>query len=164
LGVRIVIRGSRVQEVGYRLFLLKEAERLGVRRFQAENIEDYVEVLADGPREALEKFIDYVKTRRPLHAQVESIEVEEFKDSIMEIEAYYRLLQTEQLYKIAEIGVGMLGGQEELIEGQRKLIEGQRRIAGEIRELREDLKTMVMERISRIEADVAKIKAKLGID
>mgnify|MGYP000683949123 CR=1 FL=1 len=157
MGVRIVIRGSRVQEVGYRLFLLKEAERLGVRRFQAENIEDYVEVLADGPREALEKFIDYVKTRRPLHAQVESIEVEEFKDSIMEIEAYYRLLQTEQLYKIAEIGVRMLGGQEELIEGQR-------RIAGEIRELREDLKTMVMERISRIEADVAKIKAKLGID
>ncbi len=45
---RILIKGDRVRDVGYRLFLLEVAEQLGLRGFQARNIGDHVECVVEG--------------------------------------------------------------------------------------------------------------------
>ena len=54
----------------------------------------------------------------------------------------------------------MIGKQDELI---LKLDETKDEIVGEVRELRSDLKISLDDRLSRIESDVAQIKAKVGL-
>jgi len=45
---RVVIKGEKVQDVGYRLFLLEAAESFGLKGFQAGNVEEYVEFSSGG--------------------------------------------------------------------------------------------------------------------
>ena len=54
----------------------------------------------------------------------------------------------------------MISNQEELME---KVVESKEEIVGEIKELRSDLKGSLDERLTRIENDVAQIKAKVGL-
>ncbi len=52
---------GRVQGVGYRYFVLREAEALGIKGF-ARNLPDgRVEVVAEGPDEALGRFEDRLR-------------------------------------------------------------------------------------------------------
>jgi len=64
---------GRVQGVGYRYFVLREAEALGVAGF-ARNLPDgRVEVVAEGPEEALGRFEDRLR-QGPAFATVTSVE------------------------------------------------------------------------------------------
>lgn len=64
---------GRVQGVGYRFFVLREAEALGITGF-ARNLPDgRVEVVAEGPEEALVRFEERLR-RGPAFATVTSIE------------------------------------------------------------------------------------------
>lgn len=51
---RFVVRG-RVQGVGYRYFVLRHAEELGLAGFARNQADGSVEVVAEGPEAALEK-------------------------------------------------------------------------------------------------------------
>lgn len=69
---RWVVRG-RVQGVGFRWFVLREAERLGLGGF-ARNLRDgTVEVVSQGPDEALERFEQTLR-RGPTGARVDAVE------------------------------------------------------------------------------------------
>ena len=61
----------------------------------------------------------------------------------------------------------MLGLQDQMLKKQDDLVdkmdETKNEIVGEIRELRCDLKSILEDRLSRIESDVAQIKAKVGL-
>ncbi len=190
LPIRMVIKGTKVQEVGYRIFLLGLAEALGISGFQARNLEDgTLEVLASGNDEAIRGFIDAARRERPKRAVVESIKVEEHRGYVMGVESYYRMLSLEQLSKIVDAGLDIRDGQERLIEGQDKLLKGQERliegqdkllkgqerlekrlveghtsIVNEIRDLRRDLREILDKRLAKLEEDVARIKVKLGIE
>ena len=64
---------GRVQGVGYRYFVLREAEALGISGF-ARNLPDgRVEVVAEGPGEDLERFEDRLR-RGPAFATVTGVE------------------------------------------------------------------------------------------
>jgi acylphosphatase len=66
-----VVQG-RVQGVGYRYFALREAEALGVNGF-ARNLPDgTVEVLAEGPEEALTRFEEKLRAG-PAFSRVEGV-------------------------------------------------------------------------------------------
>jgi len=122
----------------WRLFLLWEAERIGIKRFQANNIGKDLVVLLDGPDELVERFVKYAREKRPEGAEVEEIIEEDFEDSVMSIEAYHRLLMTEQLFKIVNVGRELIGGQDKLVKGQKVLIRGQEKlISGQERLLKE---------------------------
>ena len=57
----------------------------------------------------------------------------------------------------------MLEKQDQMLEKQDMMVEKQDETLGELRGIRSDLKTLMEERLKRLEEDVAKIKAKLGI-
>lgn len=70
---RAIVRGQ-VQGVFFRDSTRQEAEAHGVNG-RARNLDDgAVEVILEGPAEAVEKVLDFIR-RDPGHAQVEDVEV-----------------------------------------------------------------------------------------
>ncbi|MBO3841705.1 MAG: acylphosphatase [Candidatus Brockarchaeota archaeon] len=63
---RVLIRGSRVQDVGYRLFLLNLASESNLTGFQARNVDtDCVEALYEGGEEETKMFVEKVRELAP---------------------------------------------------------------------------------------------------
>ncbi len=153
---KIVIRGERVQDVGYRLFLLEIAERLGLRGFQARNVGDHVECFVEGDEERVHRFLEIARSSHPEFAVVREVADEEYRGDVMSVEGFYRLFSLEQLVKIVNAGLGMLEKQDLMLQKQDEIIE-------EIRALRFDLKAWMNERFSKIEKEIAEIKARIGM-
>jgi acylphosphatase len=70
--VRMVVRG-RVQGVGYRFAALAEAERLAITGWVRNRADGSVEVLAQGPGEAIDALLAWTR-RGPPAAKVQSVE------------------------------------------------------------------------------------------
>ena len=121
---RIVITGN-VHDVGYRPFLLGIAGFLGIERFYADNIlldgKQAVEILLDSSEDKVSAFIDLIERKKPEAAVVESIQVEDYSGSVMEIESYYRYLTALHLEKIATYGGQMLKKQDSMLEKQDEM-------------------------------------------
>lgn len=74
--VRLTARVSgRVQGVGYRFFVRREAASRGLRGFARNLADGRVEVVAEGPRHAVEALLVALE-RGPSAAEVESIDAE----------------------------------------------------------------------------------------
>ena len=128
--LRLLIVGSRVHEVGYRLMLLSLAMRLGLRRFEAYNTyhdgRQAVEVLADGPEQKLRKLVDAVKSIKPPQAKVDYVKAEEYAgDEIQETRDYATLLQLEQLIKGVNYIAKILEKQDEMLKRQDEMLRKQ---------------------------------------
>jgi len=174
---RVVIKGGKVQDVGYRLFLLEVAESLGLKGFQARNVEDYVEFLVEGEDGRVAEFIDFAKKNYPEQATVKEVVEEPYEGSVMSLEGFYRSFSLNQLVKIVNVGVSMLGKQDKtlekqdlllgkmdtMLEKQGMMLEKQDALIDEVRSLRNDLKAYMDERFHRIESEITKIKEKIGI-
>ena len=164
-GKRIVIK---VQHIGYRLFLYELAEGLDIPEFQARNIEKGVEVLVGGAD--TEKFVDHVRKEKPERAEVREVEVEDYEGKIKPIERFSQSFMLSQMGKFVNIGMEMLETQKgmksdtgKMLEKQDLMLEKQDETIGEIRGLREDLKSYMEERFNTIEGEIGVIKAKLGM-
>jgi acylphosphatase/uncharacterized protein YjbJ (UPF0337 family) len=187
---RVIITGSRVQDVGYRLFLLSRASELS--GFAAENVgEDKVSVLVEGDESAVNAFAEAVRRERPPLTSVSDISVENYVGKVPKIEDFRAQFSLEQLVKIAITGVEMKGDIKEMkgdikemkgdikemkgdikeMKGDIKEMKGdikeiiakQDETISEIRSLRSDLKSWMDARFSALEADVRLIKEKLGL-
>jgi acylphosphatase len=66
---------GRVQGVGYRATAQAEAVRRGLAGWVRNRSDDSVEVLAEGPREALEDFLSFLQ-QGPRLARVQSVSVD----------------------------------------------------------------------------------------
>lgn len=145
---KIVITGSKIQNVGYRLFLLDIADSESLPNFDAKNKRGIdkddnqtVEVLVGGDDEAVNRFIEFTKDgvknsdNRPEKAIIESIEVvdEDYKGNIRTTDSYSRWLFNDQLSKMVGIGLKMLGNQDKTIKKQDETIKKQDETIGEIR-------------------------------
>ncbi len=125
---RVLINGPKVHNVGYRAFLLDEAEALLIPNFSARNIKnetEIVEALVGGDEEKVEAFIKFVKNKYPEDAEVADISVEDYDGNIRTIEAYSRSFSTAQLSKIAVTGVSLLKNQKEHIEITKTIVQKQ---------------------------------------
>ncbi len=171
---RLVIKGPKIQDVGYRLFLFEIAESNALTGFQARNISEGIEVLIEGEESNMNNFIKATITSFPPHAQVEKVITEDYERVVMSIENFYRLFTLQQLVKMATAGVEllekqdtllnkqdqmlkkqdtmiekqemMLKKQDEMLAKQDIMIEKQDIIIKEIKGLREDLKIFIEER------------------
>lgn len=166
---KIVIKGPKVQNVGYRPFLLDIADSELLPNFDAKNKQEVdkdgneiVEVFVGGSIEQIDNFIEFIKDKnnRPKNAEVESIEIvdKDYKRNIRTTESFSRWLSNDQLYKMTAIGTVMIEKQDMMIE---KLDETKKEIVGEIKDLRWDLKSYLDQRLIHIESDIAQIKAKI---
>jgi acylphosphatase len=167
----IVIKG-RVHDVGYRLFLLSEAERLFIEKFDARNVlvdgEQHLIVLVEGAEEKISRFVEFAESNYPPEASVDSVEVRS-------IDSFRQSLMVFQLAKIAQAGVGMLGKQDAMLEKQDLMVEKQDETIEVIKEeggkTREVLKGKIeedvewlKEEINGIKVTLGKVKEKVGID
>ena len=123
-----------VHGVGYRLFLLSEAERLPLERFDARNIlvedQQCVLVRVEGAEEQMSQFVAFVESNYPPDAVVESVEVTEYSGVVMSIESYRQSFMVTQLAKLAQTGVSMLGKQDSMLEKQDAMLEKQDAMLG----------------------------------
>lgn len=67
-----IVRG-RVQGVGFRFYTQREAEALGLTGWVANQADRSVEVVAEGPRDALDQLLHYLR-RGPASAQVTQVQ------------------------------------------------------------------------------------------
>jgi acylphosphatase len=123
-----------VHDVGYRLFLLSEAERLPLERFDARNvlIEDQqcVLVRVEGVEEQMSQFVAFVESQYPPEAVVDSVEVTEYSGVVMSIESYRQSFMVSQLTKLAQTGVSMLGKQDAMLGKQDAMLGKQDAMLG----------------------------------
>jgi acylphosphatase len=115
---KIVIKG-KVHDVGYRLFLLSEAERLFIEKFDARNVlingEQHLIVLVGGAEEKISRFVEFTESNYPPEASVESVEVKDYGEEVRSIDSFRQSFMVFQLTKIAQAGVGMLGKQDTML-------------------------------------------------
>ena len=125
---KILIKGPKVHSVGYRAFLLDEAEALLMPNFSARNIKngiEVVEVLVGGTKDNIDIFIKFIKTNYPEDAEVADISFEDYDGEIRTIEAYSRSFSASQLSKIAVTGVSLLKNQKEHIVITKEILNKQ---------------------------------------
>ena len=126
--LKITIAG-KVHDVGYRLFLLNQADSLLLQRFDARNVfingREALIILVEGEKEQLDEFVEFLKKEKPEKAVVEEIKVEEYKGTIRTIDSYRNSLMLEQLNKIVQVGLNMLEKQDLMLEKQDLMLEKQ---------------------------------------
>jgi len=112
---KITIRGKKVHDVGYRLFLMDVAEDFEIENFNARNLKEndkeIVSVMIESPDENVNSFINFVKENFPEHADVdkESISVSDYKGKIKSFDAFERSFIRSQQAKFVVEGVKMKG-------------------------------------------------------
>jgi acylphosphatase len=75
IGLRAIVRG-RVQAVGFRSFVLVRARSLGLRGYVRNGPDGRsVEVVAEGPRDALQSLLGYL-SRGPTLARIDGVDAE----------------------------------------------------------------------------------------
>ena len=176
---KITVKGRRVQDVGYRLFLLSRAHTL--KGFEAANVGEDLIVLTEGDDATVNRFIQIVKSEKPPSAEVSEVVVEGYDGEVMGVREYREQLSLEQLAKIATVGVEMRDDiktmlkkqdetlveiratRNEIIATRSELKEEIRATRDEIRALREDLKQYMDRRFEKLEKDIALIKQKIGL-
>ena len=98
--VRILVEGSKVQKVGYRLFLLERALWSGIENIYVKNVgSNKVELLLRDEEEKVDGFYEVIKSEKPEGAAVKSVSREPYlgKVVIPPIDRYFQFLTLEQL-------------------------------------------------------------------
>ncbi len=97
------IEGKNTHNVGYRVLLVNRALSLGANNFNVFNtfIGDVQMVIAiiEADDEIIEEFKAFIHTTGPKDAEVESINIEEYKRSILPIARCMQAFQMEQCGK-----------------------------------------------------------------
>ncbi|MCC6027998.1 MAG: acylphosphatase [Archaeoglobus sp.] len=118
MALKITITG-KVRGVGYRAFLLEEADSLLIPKFEARNVKingkEALIVLIDGEKEQIESFVRFLKENRPENAVVEGIRVEEYHGTVRDIERFRASFTSTHLSKIIQVGLVMVEKQDETI-------------------------------------------------
>jgi len=166
----VILAKGRVQRVGYRDGVEEIARQREITGF-VENVKPYdVRIVAEGDDSAIERFIAEIKIKK-YSIDVERLDVQ-FEDFKAEFE-YFEIKRGEWheelgerldaagklLYKSVELGeesvsIGKktLEKQDMMLEKQDMMLEKQDDTTGEIRGLREDLKTFIEEAVQPVRA------------
>ena len=125
---KITIKG-KVHDVGYRLFLLTEAESLLIDYFDARNVivngEQQLIVLVRGPGDKISTFVDFIHSNYPPEASVHDISVEEYTEEVRSIDSFRQSFMVVQLAKIAQAGLMMLKKQDQMLSKQDQMLSKQ---------------------------------------
>ncbi len=149
------IIGDKVQDVGYRVFLLRKALELGIKGFNAYNDFDREQIIiiqVEGDNQAVQAFESFAEKKAPEHALVSERIFEDFDGYVMSISDYMHLIQVEQLNKGIPAIISIDKKQDKMLEKQDETIKEIREGSHKIDDGRKEI---VMEMI--------KMKAKIGM-
>ncbi len=171
--VRAIVDG-KVQRVGYRYVVANLARESNVKGY-VRNLDDgRVEIVAEGEEKDLEDFLARIQVKEePI--SVERIEVHEERPT-GEFKGFRIVTGGLEEEMVEGFGTGAsylrlvlvmqketLNLQKETLRLQQETLNLQRETLEEVRALRRDLVSVLDERLRRLEEDVARIKARLGI-
>jgi acylphosphatase len=171
--LKIVITGSDVHGVGYRVFLLKHAMNLAVAGLSVYNWEvdgqQQVIALAESDEGRIIAFRKVAEEKRPPLAKVSDVTFEPYDGDVGRTSELAMLCSFVQLDKAIPLLLRMddkLGSMDDKLGSMDDkldlVVESQRDTVDEIRDLREDL-VGSREWQLRVERDIKVIKSKLGI-
>jgi len=188
---KITITG-KVHDVGYRLFLLTEAESLLIDYFDARNAlvngEQQLIVLVQGPKDKINSFVDFIRSNYPPEASVHNVVVEEYTEEVRSIDSFRQSFMVSQLAKMVQIGLVMISKQDQMLDKQDQMLRKQDQMLNKqdqmlnkqdmtmkvLREESEKVRNVIKERfeedvkwlkseILEIRMTLNKIKEKVGI-
>ena len=143
----IAIKG-KVHDVGYRLFLLSEAESVFIEKFDARNVlvdgEQHLIVRVEGVEERIKRFIAFAESNYAPGASVESVEVKDYGEEVRSIDSFRQSLMVFQLSKMAQAGVGMLRKQDTMLGKMDAMLEKQDETTSVIKEESEKTREVTM--------------------
>ncbi len=120
--LKMIITGSNVHGVGYRVMLVKKALSLGISNFNVFNAflqgNQAVFAVIEGDEDVLGEFQAYANTVKPDEAEVDNISFEEYGNVVPPIERVMQAFQMEQWGKGIPILLKMLGKQDSMLEKQ----------------------------------------------
>jgi acylphosphatase len=181
---RLLVKGQKVHDVGYRPFLLGLAESLEIERFFADNIfiegKQAVYALIDSSGEKVKAFIEIASSKFPENSDVKKVEEEDYTGNVMKTESYYRYLTAMQLSRIATYGGNMLEKQDKMLEKQDSLMgitqkgfdemktgfrevkeevgKGSAEVKNEIHLLRDDFRELFMREVNELRSEILVLK------
>lgn len=184
----IRITGSKVQDVGYRVFLLDRALALDLAGFSARNkVENGLQILlafAEGDFGQIEEFRQFVEAEMPSVALVSEISFENYEGPVECLSSFAQKIYMNQLSKgisavlrIEKLQVQMLDKQDGMLDKQDQMLDKQdqticaldktrNEVVGELKEIKDafgEHKMSLDERLGRMESDISRIKAKIGM-
>jgi len=177
----IRITGSKVQDVGYRVFLLDRALALDLAGFSARNkVENGLQILlafAEGDFGQIEEFRQFVEAEMPSAALVSEISFENYEGPVECLSSFAQKIYMNQLSKgisavlrIEKLQVQMLDKQDSMLDKQDQTIcaldKTRNEVVGELKEIKDTFgehKMSLDERLGRMESDISRIKAKIGM-
>ena len=160
MALKITITG-KVRGVGYRAFLLEEADSLLIPKFEARNVKingkEALIVLIDGEKEQIESFVRFVRENKPEKAVVEEIKVEEYRGIVRDIEKFRAGFTSTQLSKIIQVGLVMVEKQDLMLKKQDETIAAVKEVKKAVEEVKEGVKE-VKEAVEEVEEGVNEVK------
>ena len=154
---KVSITGNKVQNIGYRLFLLNNGQTMDLSRLDVKNLKkdgkkEKIEIYIGGEKDKIDKFVEFTRNNFPEKAIVDdedknNIKIEDYDKDIMSIESFYKILSVSQLYKFANSGTEMVTIQKEISESIRETVNIQKEISESIREtvnIQKDMKNRIV--------------------
>ncbi|VVB87872.1 Acylphosphatase [uncultured archaeon] len=174
--IKCKIKGEKVHDVGYRFFLLRKALELGIKGFNAYNDFDNGQILmvqAEGNARAMQAFRSFADKKAPGHALVSERSFEDLDGYVMPISDYLHLFQVEQLNKGIPAIISIDNKQDKMLDKQDQTIKeikgvsskidySREQITSELQSINEGFKLHIDERLSKMEFELAEIKAKVA--
>lgn len=131
---KVILKGKKVHDVGYRVFLTNKALSLGVKNFNTFNMfidgTQSVIALIEADAEIFDFFKGLINTTSPNNAEVENISIEEYTNSIPPIETCMQAFQMEQWGKGIPILVKMLEKQDQMLGKKDQMLGKQDQMLG----------------------------------
>jgi acylphosphatase/soluble cytochrome b562 len=163
MALKITITG-KVHGVGYRAFLLEEADSLLIPKFEARNVKingkEALIVLIDGDKEQIESFVRFLKENKPENAVVEEMRVEEYRGTVRDIEKFRAGFTSTQLSKIVQVGLEMLKKQDETIAAVKEVKKAVEEVKGGVSEVKEAVNE-VKETVKEVRDGVKEVSSKI---
>ena len=140
--LKIIITGSKVHGVGYRVMLVNKALSLGISNFNVFNTflqgNPAVFAVIEGDDDILEEFKVYANTVKPDEADVENISFEEYRNTVPPIERCMQAFQMEQWGRGIPILLKMLEKQDSMLGKQDTTIDVLKSVKEDTAQIRQD--------------------------
>jgi len=139
--LKILIHGPKVHNVGYRYFLLNNADSLGLNGFSARNLksngEQSVQILVEGDDSQIHEFLEIAKNQQPKSAEVAGIASEAYPDRVESLTKFafrFQSLQVskgiESILRIEKLQETMLNKQDQMLGKQDQMLGKQDQMLG----------------------------------